>query len=129
MRLILTFATVLGFGSAAWSNTNALKNPVNSLPEAGTFEVVNKWSPKTDYFWCAASQAALARGASHRDRLYVSAGMGPSRTVSGAQAVAFTFRPGQDLLARASNGSDLSRVGSNMSVQQGKRRCVRELDG
>lgn len=129
MRLILTTAMAIGIGSAAWSNSNALKNPVNSLPEAGSFEVVNKWSPKSDYFWCDAARAALARGAAHRDRIYVSAAMGPSRTVGGAQAVAFTFRPNAALLQRAAGGSDLRQVGSNMSINQAKRRCVRELDG
>ncbi|MCP4825238.1 MAG: hypothetical protein GY892_14155 [Shimia sp.] len=125
---VLSAVLLLNAG-AATANTNALKNPVIGLPEAGSFEVVNKWSPKTDYFWCSAARAALERGASHRDRIYVSAAMGPSRTSRGARAVAFTFRPDAQVLAQAVSGTDLGRVGSNMSVAQGKRRCVRELDG
>lgn len=129
MRLVMTIAAALGVGSAALANTNALKNPVNTLPEAGSFEVVNKWTPKVDYFWCSAAREALKRGASHRDRLYISSAMGPSRTEAGERAVAFTYRPDSALVARGLSSSDVTQIGSNMSVSQGKRRCVREIDG
>ncbi|MGR3714838.1 MAG: hypothetical protein ACU0A6_17150 [Shimia sp.] len=129
MKNMMMSLAVVCFGSVALGSSNALKNPVNSLSEPGQFEVVNKWTPKSDYFWCSAARAALERGAARRDRLYVSMAMGPSRTAPGEQAVAFTFRPDASLVAQGANGSDLNRVGSNMSVSQGERRCVRELDG
>ncbi|TCL09920.1 hypothetical protein BXY66_1987 [Shimia isoporae] len=111
------------------ANTNALKNPVNGLPEPGSFEVVTKWTVKTDYIWCAAAQAALQRGARYKDRIYVVHGLGPSRTMPGENAVGFTYRPDASLRSRATSGSSLQSVGNNMSVSQGNRRCVRELDG
>ncbi|KPA23099.1 hypothetical protein shim_13930 [Shimia sp. SK013] len=127
--VLVAFAAVVAGSLPATANTNALKNPVNALPEAGSFEVVNKWSPKADYFWCSAAREALKRGASHRDRLYVSAAMGPSRTEAGERAVAFTYRPDPALVSRALSSTDLAQIGSNMSVSQGKRRCIKEIDG
>ena len=131
MRFLSVIGMAVGLSVAlpAQAGTNALSVPVNRLPEPASFEALTSWGHKHRYVWCAAARAALADGASYRDRLYVSVPIGPSRTVSGKEGVSFTYRPDDALLAQGSRGTTtLTKTGNNISIRQGTRYCVKEID-
>ncbi|TCL09922.1 hypothetical protein BXY66_1989 [Shimia isoporae] len=95
----------------------------------GTFAVVDKWNTIDDDLWCSAAKGALQRGASWRDRIYVSDVAGAGQSQFGAEAITFTFRPSQEQLAQSSVGSGSVRgIGNNLTLRAANRRCRLELE-
>jgi hypothetical protein len=124
---------LMAFCGVAMAGTNGQKNPVNRLVEPGSFEVVNKYSHSDTYIWCSAAREARRMGATYQAKIYILSGLGPSLTSARDYGVVFTLQPDANLKAQSEKlGStftaSLTKVGNYMSVTQGERLCVREID-
>jgi hypothetical protein len=92
MRLHAIIAAVglaaLGVPAQAFTAINGLAvNPVQ-----GGFEVVSYGGDGPRQIWCAAGEYARAvHGVSGSQRIYISDGYGPSKTVRGKRGVSFTL--------------------------------------
>jgi hypothetical protein len=124
IRAILATASFAALGLPAHAFTAI--NGLDVNPVQGGFEVVSYGGDGPRQIWCAAGEYARAV---HRvggsQRIYISDGYGPSKTVRGKRGVSFTLS-GKDGARPGTNGNysvSMRKPGFNLAVAHAESFC------
>ncbi len=123
-KLILMAVTVAALPFTAQAQSFRAINNLTVVPLGGaTFEVIEAYGEGPRGIWCAAAEFAIRRlGA--EGRVYIRAGRGPARSVSGLKSVVFTTDPAS--LPREpfkSYSLSTSQVGMGLPVEHAFQFC------
>lgn len=90
----------------------------------GRFEVVNRNNSRTQEYWCAAGDYAIARlRTSATQRIYIQVPIGPSKSRPGRKAVQFSLSPPASGPAPQSYSLTVKTVGETLTASFARNYC------
>lgn len=108
--------------AVAWTAVN--RSEVTALG-GDRFEVVNRNSSRSQDYWCAAGDYAIA--ALHTpatQRVYIYAAVGPSQTAPGRKGVTFSLSPPPGGPAPQTYSLSVKSVGDNLTAAAARQYCT-----